>query len=67
MVAMMEIILILESELELGGIGVGFMGSDLSPSIKKEHFYTYIKINRKYLKIKRQSDNEFKYSDFLLL
>jgi len=31
MIAMMEIILILESELELGGIGVGFIGSDLSP------------------------------------
>lgn len=67
MITMMERMLTLEPELDSGGVGVGFIGSDLSPSIKKEHFYTYIKINRKYLKIKRQSDNEFKYSDFLLL
>ena len=40
MIGMMEIILILESELELGGIGVGFIGSDLSPSINREYFYT---------------------------
>ena len=54
MVAMMEIILILESELELGGIGVGFIGSDLSPSIKKEHFYTLETIYKIFLKIIEQ-------------